>query len=198
MVKVSDAAQRKAAYLVRVNAPAIIDFLVDHLMSLEPDEGSVTGALRQGLDLWDSQQPQGKKLVDASDGTECTGAPNGSKPLDGAHDAGASADMSDLMERAVRQQQQLQSAVDGITQCAETPIPMVEPASTSLQSPVLRPPGGSDQHLFIMRHGERQDDVDPSWIKSAGRPYDPPLTEPGIAAARKVGAELALLCAGVS
>lgn len=42
---------------------------------------------------------------------------------------------------------------------------------------------GSDkpqrQVLIVMRHGLRQDEVDPSWGRSAERPWDPPLAEEG-------------------
>lgn len=35
------------------------------------------------------------------------------------------------------------------------------------------------QVLLVMRHGLRQDEVDPSWVQSAERPWDPPLAEEG-------------------
>ena len=37
----------------------------------------------------------------------------------------------------------------------------------------------SEQRVFIMRHGERLDTRDPSWKRSAPRPYDTPLTRHG-------------------
>ena len=40
--------------------------------------------------------------------------------------------------------------------------------------------GGNKQRLFIIRHGERLDNVDYSWERTAERPYDPPLTAHGI------------------
>ena len=42
------------------------------------------------------------------------------------------------------------------------------------------PTGGSKQRLFIIRHGERLDNVDYSWESTAERPYDPPLTAQGV------------------
>src|SRR5690242_17193915 len=36
-----------------------------------------------------------------------------------------------------------------------------------------------DNALWIIRHGERVDDVQPLWAKSAERPFDPPLTQEG-------------------
>ena len=35
------------------------------------------------------------------------------------------------------------------------------------------------QSIFIIRHGERLDNVDYEWVMKAERPYDPPLTEDG-------------------
>jgi broad specificity phosphatase PhoE len=36
------------------------------------------------------------------------------------------------------------------------------------------------QTLWLLRHGERSDLVDQNWLKTATRPFDPPLTEKGI------------------
>ncbi|KAF3569684.1 hypothetical protein F2Q69_00062260 [Brassica cretica] len=33
----------------------------------------------------------------------------------------------------------------------------------------------SYQHVFVMLHGDRLDNVDPLWAATAGRPWDPPL-----------------------
>ncbi|KAJ7539694.1 hypothetical protein O6H91_11G105500 [Diphasiastrum complanatum] len=46
------------------------------------------------------------------------------------------------------------------------------------------------QNLFVMRHGERLDDADPSWVLKASRPWDPPLTERGKLQALAVGQRL--------
>jgi bisphosphoglycerate-dependent phosphoglycerate mutase len=46
------------------------------------------------------------------------------------------------------------------------------------------------QHLFVMRHGERLDDADPSWVPRTDRPWDPPLTERGKQQAWEVGKRL--------
>ncbi|KAF7851265.1 hypothetical protein BT93_L4268 [Corymbia citriodora subsp. variegata] len=35
------------------------------------------------------------------------------------------------------------------------------------------------QHVVVMRHGDRLDNVDPSWLSTAPRPWDPPLAEAG-------------------
>lgn len=43
------------------------------------------------------------------------------------------------------------------------------------------------QNLFVMRHGERLDAADPTWIPTAARPWDPPLTETGKLQALAVG-----------
>ena len=43
------------------------------------------------------------------------------------------------------------------------------------------------QHVFIIRHGERLDNVDYEWVRRAERPYDPPLTEDGLREAREAG-----------
>lgn len=46
------------------------------------------------------------------------------------------------------------------------------------------------QHLLVMRHGDRMDDAQPSWIVTAPRPWDPPLTELGKWRARETGRRL--------
>jgi len=43
------------------------------------------------------------------------------------------------------------------------------------------------QTVWAVRHGERQDSVDPTWAEEADRPHDPPLTELGRWAAWRVG-----------
>lgn len=43
------------------------------------------------------------------------------------------------------------------------------------------------QHIFIIRHGERLDNVDYEWVMKAERPYDPPLTEDGTREALMAG-----------
>ena len=43
------------------------------------------------------------------------------------------------------------------------------------------------QRLFIVRHGERLDNVDYSWVDTAERPYDPPITQTGVAEAKSAG-----------
>lgn len=35
------------------------------------------------------------------------------------------------------------------------------------------------QNVIVMRHGDRMDNFEPTWIASADRPWDPPLTEEG-------------------
>ncbi|KAI0230358.1 hypothetical protein L0F63_000946 [Massospora cicadina] len=44
--------------------------------------------------------------------------------------------------------------------------------------------------FFIIRHGERQDHVDPTWALSAQKPDDPPLTESGRRQAYLIGQRL--------
>ncbi|RZC69162.1 hypothetical protein C5167_032285 [Papaver somniferum] len=39
--------------------------------------------------------------------------------------------------------------------------------------------GEQIQHIVVMRHGDRIDNVEPLWISTAKRPFDPPLAEPG-------------------
>lgn len=46
------------------------------------------------------------------------------------------------------------------------------------------------QNLFVMRHGERMDDADPTWVAKAARPWDPPLTEKGHLQAQEKGKKL--------
>ncbi|KAK9828706.1 hypothetical protein WJX72_001631 [[Myrmecia] bisecta] len=46
------------------------------------------------------------------------------------------------------------------------------------------------QLLATLRHGLRQDEVDPGWSDTAGRPWDPPLSEQGWQQARDVADKL--------
>ncbi|KAI3918739.1 hypothetical protein MKX01_042059 [Papaver californicum] len=39
--------------------------------------------------------------------------------------------------------------------------------------------GEQIQHIVVMRHGDRIDNIEPLWISTAKRPFDPPLAEPG-------------------
>ncbi|SDX67539.1 histidine phosphatase family protein [Halobellus clavatus] len=45
--------------------------------------------------------------------------------------------------------------------------------------------------VWVVRHGERRDTVDPDWAEHAERPHDPPLTELGRWAAWRVGRRFA-------
>jgi broad specificity phosphatase PhoE len=49
----------------------------------------------------------------------------------------------------------------------------------------------STRRIFLARHGNRQDFVDPSWATLAEEPYDPPLSADGIEQARRLGHRLA-------
>ncbi|ERN42196.1 fructose-2,6-bisphosphatase [Rubidibacter lacunae KORDI 51-2] len=46
------------------------------------------------------------------------------------------------------------------------------------------------QTVWIARHGNRYDFVNPAWFKTAPRPYDPHLSEDGIVQARQLGDRL--------
>lgn len=49
----------------------------------------------------------------------------------------------------------------------------------------------SEQHVVVMRHGDRRDYLDPSWAATAGdRKWDPPLAEPGLTRAFLTGQKL--------
>ncbi|KAJ1679377.1 hypothetical protein EV182_002174 [Spiromyces aspiralis] len=41
--------------------------------------------------------------------------------------------------------------------------------------------------LYIVRHGERLDHIDPNWAETAPTPYDPPLTPEGLQQASRTG-----------
>ena len=43
------------------------------------------------------------------------------------------------------------------------------------------------QTVFVIRHGERIDHVDPHWAQGVERYYDPPITSVGEQQAREVG-----------
>lgn len=47
------------------------------------------------------------------------------------------------------------------------------------------------QNVWIARHGNRLDFVNPEWFNTAERPYDPPLSEDGIVQAQQLGKRLA-------
>jgi broad specificity phosphatase PhoE len=46
------------------------------------------------------------------------------------------------------------------------------------------------QTIWIARHGNRLDFVNPEWFNTAERPYDPPLSEDGIEQAKQLGQRL--------
>lgn len=46
------------------------------------------------------------------------------------------------------------------------------------------------RRVFLARHGNRRDFVDPTWIETAREPYDPPLSEDGVEQARRLGQRL--------
>ncbi|NJK99393.1 MAG: histidine phosphatase family protein [Spirulinaceae cyanobacterium SM2_1_0] len=46
------------------------------------------------------------------------------------------------------------------------------------------------QTVWIARHGNRLDFVNPDWFNTAARPYDPPLSEDGIVQAQELGDRL--------
>ena len=46
------------------------------------------------------------------------------------------------------------------------------------------------QTVWIARHGNRLDFVNPEWFNTAQRPYDPPLSEDGIEQAKQLGQRL--------
>eukprot|EP00756_Hemistasia_phaeocysticola_P001979 Hpha_TRINITY_DN11372_c0_g1::TRINITY_DN11372_c0_g1_i1::g.63095::m.63095 len=41
--------------------------------------------------------------------------------------------------------------------------------------------------MYVVRHGERVDEVEPDWVARAERPYDPPVTDTGRAQADQLG-----------
>ncbi|XVE74083.1 hypothetical protein DITRI_Ditri11bG0170700 [Diplodiscus trichospermus] len=43
------------------------------------------------------------------------------------------------------------------------------------------------QNVVVLRHGDRMDNFDPTWVKTAERPWDPPLTQDGLARAFRTG-----------
>jgi broad specificity phosphatase PhoE len=46
------------------------------------------------------------------------------------------------------------------------------------------------QTIWIARHGNRLDFVNPEWFNTAKRPYDPPLSEDGVIQAKELGKRL--------
>ncbi len=47
-----------------------------------------------------------------------------------------------------------------------------------------------DRTIWIARHGNRLDFVEPNWFEQADRPYDPPLSEDGEIQAKELGQRL--------
>ncbi|TPX69343.1 hypothetical protein SpCBS45565_g02587 [Spizellomyces sp. 'palustris'] len=45
--------------------------------------------------------------------------------------------------------------------------------------------------VYVVRHGERIDQIDPSWVNTAPEPHDPPLTKLGVAQAQRTGEYIA-------
>lgn len=66
----------------------------------------------------------------------------------------------------------------GSSQCQKQPTSGTKSASRDFK-----------QRMFIIRHGERLDNVDWTWVRTAERPYDPPLTEDGEEEASSAGQE---------
>jgi broad specificity phosphatase PhoE len=54
----------------------------------------------------------------------------------------------------------------------------------------LPSPSPKRQIVWIARHGNRLDFVDPDWFSTAERPYDPPLSADGIVQARELAQRL--------
>lgn len=48
-----------------------------------------------------------------------------------------------------------------------------------------------DRTIWLVRHGNRKDFVEPEWVASAARPHDPPLSADGVTQAQDVGKRLA-------
>jgi broad specificity phosphatase PhoE len=42
-----------------------------------------------------------------------------------------------------------------------------------------------EQIIWLLRHAERLDEVDPTWAKTASRPFDPPISEKGVKQAQQ-------------
>lgn len=47
-----------------------------------------------------------------------------------------------------------------------------------------------NQNVVILRHGDRRDHFDPQWVKTAERPWDPPLIDAGLIRAFATGRKL--------
>uniref|UniRef100_A0A0D6QW59 Phosphoglycerate mutase-like protein n=1 Tax=Araucaria cunninghamii TaxID=56994 RepID=A0A0D6QW59_ARACU len=58
--------------------------------------------------------------------------------------------------------------------------------------------GAFVQKLFVMRHGERMDNYDPQWIRTALMPWDPPLTDNGKIQAWNAGKRLRMEGANIT
>jgi broad specificity phosphatase PhoE len=63
------------------------------------------------------------------------------------------------------------------------------PTDTAEEKPLTGPPV-KRQHLIVMRHGQRIDEIDKAWSASAERPFDPYLTPKGEEEAKAAAANL--------
>ena len=58
---------------------------------------------------------------------------------------------------------------------------------TAMQSAMAGKEEDKTQTVFVIRHGERIDHVDPHWVQKNERYYDPPLTKLGEGQAKEAG-----------
>ncbi|RZC00114.1 uncharacterized protein LOC114423616 isoform X1 [Glycine soja] len=74
--------------------------------------------------------------------------------------------------------------------CKETGFRSLSPGSVKMSSGGKQGGFVSYQNVFVMRHGERLDNFEPSWVMTAARPWDPPLAEAGRKRAFETGRRL--------
>eukprot|EP01062_Namystynia_karyoxenos_P038080 TRINITY_DN27679_c0_g1_i1.p1 TRINITY_DN27679_c0_g1~~TRINITY_DN27679_c0_g1_i1.p1 ORF type:complete len:392 (+),score=98.76 TRINITY_DN27679_c0_g1_i1:92-1267(+) len=200
--------QAKAQYLIDVGAPAIFNALCDHLLAVAPPAGKVTAVLRDALDQIDRE---GGVVPASADAVLADRAVQHLHQLRAVADqaelqAGASVQLQLCAERWQQKEQdlcrrladaiaELREQQRRIQQAAPSPRPPSDWGSEAGLGAVLARLRAAPQRqsVFTVRHGERLDEVDAGWTAGADRPYDPPLTEAGVATARALGARFATL-----
>lgn len=68
-------------------------------------------------------------------------------------------------------------------------LPKVSPPPPTIRAAMesANSNSGSYQNVLMMRHGDRIDKIDPLWLDTAARPWDPPLVQDGMVRAFRTG-----------
>ncbi|XP_023638259.1 uncharacterized protein LOC17885261 isoform X2 [Capsella rubella] len=72
---------------------------------------------------------------------------------------------------------------------ASNVLTKVTPAAGTIRATMESAKSNTDgyQNILMMRHGDRIDKIDPLWLDTAARPWDPPLVQDGMVRAFQTG-----------